>query len=91
MTYFLPLACRHYLPPSPPKYVKPHIHIDKDLLFIICQGCSQSFIYRYEIKMDEIPMLERAPPLKPHYIVHGDDHGHRHFFGVAQNYVLSHS
>ncbi|XP_037486062.1 uncharacterized protein LOC119364673 isoform X2 [Triticum dicoccoides] len=45
--------CRHYLPPSPPKY---------------------------EIKMDEIPMLERAPPLKPHYIVHGDDDGPRHFF-----------
>ncbi|KAI5020368.1 hypothetical protein ZWY2020_045256 [Hordeum vulgare] len=57
--------CRHYLPPSPPRYMKPRIDIDKDLLFIICQGDSAT---------------NRRPPLKPHYIVHGDDHGHRHFF-----------
>ncbi|KAI4963799.1 hypothetical protein ZWY2020_010494, partial [Hordeum vulgare] len=71
--------CRHYLPPSPPRYMKPRIDIDKDLLFIICQGGSQSFIYK--TNLDEIPSLQTgAPPLKPHYIVHGDDHGHRHFF-----------
>ncbi|XP_044421976.1 uncharacterized protein [Triticum aestivum] len=71
--------CRHYLPPSPPRYVKPPpIHIDKDILFIICQGGSQSFIYK--TSLDEILELETDPPLKPHYIVHGDDHGHRHFF-----------
>nr|XP_040255782.1 uncharacterized protein LOC109758291 isoform X1 [Aegilops tauschii subsp. strangulata]XP_045089275.1 uncharacterized protein LOC109758291 isoform X2 [Aegilops tauschii subsp. strangulata] len=70
--------CRHHFPGGPPSpYVKPHM--DKHLLFIICEAGSQSFIYKTSL-MDLIPRLGIAPPLKPHYIVHGDDDGQRHFF-----------
>ncbi|VAH52355.1 unnamed protein product [Triticum turgidum subsp. durum] len=76
------IACRHLLPPGPPApYVKPHM--DNELLFIICQAGSQSFIYKTSL-MDLSPDLSSrlgiATPLKPHYIVHGDDCGPRHFF-----------
>ncbi|SPT20155.1 unnamed protein product [Triticum aestivum] len=74
--------CRHLLPPGPPSpYVKPHM--DNELLFIICQTGSKSFIYKTTLT-DLSPDIKIAPPLKPHYIVqgdrYGDDDGERHFF-----------
>ncbi|KAM3390085.1 hypothetical protein ACQJBY_011947 [Aegilops geniculata] len=74
--------CRHLLPPGPPlPYVKPHM--DNELLFIICQTGSKSYIYKTtltDLSPDLSSRLGIATPLKPHYIVHGDGRGPRHFF-----------
>ncbi|KAM3390086.1 hypothetical protein ACQJBY_011948 [Aegilops geniculata] len=84
--------CRHHFPGGPPPpYVKPHM--DNEILFITCQAGSQLFIYKTTLT-DLSPEIKKAPPLKPHYIVHGDrygdDDGQRHvFLSGSKLYVVS--